>query len=97
MRSVVLSMSWISKGGDAQRVLLALGNVAPEETVWSVQEARRSVCRSLPQTAGASGAFSVSRSLVDLAETVIQAHDPQRFALLYALIWRAHRGEKHAA
>jgi uracil-DNA glycosylase family protein len=33
--------------------------------------------------------------LVELAETAIQARDPERFALLYALIWRAHRGEKH--
>ncbi len=26
---------------------------------------------------------------------MIQANDPERFALLYTLIWRAHRGEKH--
>ena len=30
-----------------------------------------------------------------LAETAIQAHDPERFALLYRLIWRAQHGEKH--
>ena len=33
--------------------------------------------------------------MVDLAQTAIQANDPERFALLYTLIWRAHRGEKH--
>ena len=41
-----------------------------------------------------SGAFTVPRALVTLAETAIQARDPERFALLYRLIWRAHRGEK---
>ena len=30
------------------------------------------------------------RALVTLAETVIQAHEPERFALLYRLIWRMH-------
>ncbi len=42
-----------------------------------------------------AGAFSVPRSLVALAETAILHRDPERFALLYTLIWRAFRGEKH--
>ena len=41
------------------------------------------------------GAFTVPRALVALAETAIQARDPERFARLYRLIWRAHAGEKH--
>ncbi|MDQ2804202.1 MAG: UdgX family uracil-DNA binding protein, partial [Pseudomonadota bacterium] len=33
--------------------------------------------------------------LVTLAETAIQHRDPERFALLYRLLWRAHAGERH--
>ncbi len=73
---------------------LALGGVPPEDTLWSVEEARDLFAEDAPAQA-TPGTFSVPRALVDLAETVIQARDPERFALLYALIWRAHRGEKH--
>ena len=41
------------------------------------------------QPTAPSGSFTVPRALVSLAETVIQANDPERFALLYRLIWRA--------
>jgi DNA polymerase len=37
-----------------------------------------------------SGKLTVPRALMDLAESVIQARDPERFAVLYTLIWRAH-------
>ena len=73
---------------------LAIGGVPPEDTLWSVEEARdlfaeQAAAQSTP------GSFSVPRALVELAETVIQARDPERFALLYTLVWRIHRGEKH--
>ncbi|WP_041249863.1 UdgX family uracil-DNA binding protein [Gluconacetobacter diazotrophicus] len=38
--------------------------------------------------------FHVSRALLDLAETVIQARDPDRFALLYRLVQRNAAGER---
>ncbi|MCQ8279779.1 UdgX family uracil-DNA binding protein [Acetobacteraceae bacterium KSS8] len=41
-----------------------------------------------------TGTFSVSRALVALAETVIQARETERFSLLYTLVWRAQHGEK---
>ena len=64
----------------------------PEETIWSVGEA--SDLFAEPSAGTPTGAFTVSRTLVSLAETVIQANDPARFALLYGLIWRTHRGER---
>ncbi len=72
----------------------ALDGVPPEQTIWSVQEAADLFAEPAAPPFQA-GAFSVPRALVELAETTIQANDPERFALLYALVWRAHRGEKH--
>jgi DNA polymerase len=72
---------------------LALAGIPPENTIWSVGEAN-DLFAGAPPTQAPSAAFAVSRGLVDLAETTIQANDPERFALLYGLIYRAHRGEK---
>ena len=48
-----------------------------------------------PAQPAPTGTFNVPRSLVSLAQTVIQAREPARFALLYQLLWRAHGGERH--
>lgn len=72
---------------------LALGGVAPEQVVWSVGEAVDLFAdRAAP--VAASGKLTVPRALLELAETVIQAREPERFALLYTLLWRAHRGQR---
>ena len=94
MHSIVLKHVVDFAGWRNAARALALDGVKPEDTVWSVEEARDLFAEAAPPTASA-GAFSVPRALVDLAETAIQARDPERFALLYALIWRAHQGEKH--
>jgi len=78
---------------------LALADAAPEDVVWSVRNVDDLFAEPEPnpdsETAAPAGSFTVPRALVSLAETAIQARDPERFALLYRLIWRAHRGEKH--
>jgi DNA polymerase len=77
---------------------LALAGIAPEQVVWSVREVSDLFAGDDEGATAAGvpgGTFSVSRALVGLAETVIQAREPERFALLYRLIWRAHSGEKH--
>lgn len=95
---------------DATRRLVLAG-VPPEHVVWSVgapddlfawapgapPAAAAAAAVAAPATATAPGAFSVERALVELAGAVIQARDPERFALLYRLVWRAHAGEKHLA
>jgi len=96
VKSVVLAheVDWGAWRGAARA--LALAEVPPEDVVWSVRDATDLFAEpedeALP-TPG--GSFTVPRALVTLAETVIQARDPERFALLYRLVWRAHRGEKH--
>jgi len=77
---------------------LALSGTRPEDVVWSVHEPSdlfAAMDEPAPTAEAPAGTFSVSRSLVALAETAIQAREPERFALLYRLIWRAHRGERH--
>ncbi len=77
---------------------LALAGVPPEDVVWSVQTPD-DLFAAEPQeeaAAPAGGAtFNVPRALVEVAQTVIQAREPARFALLYRLLWRAHTGERH--
>ena len=97
MRSVVLAHE-VDWGGwrDAARAL-ALERVPPEEIVWSVQapDDLFAAGAEAPPAAPSAGTFNVPRALVELAQTVIQARDPARFALLYGLLWRAHAGERH--
>jgi uracil-DNA glycosylase len=74
--------------------------VPPEEITWAVRApddlfAVGPFAAGSSPVAAASGKFTVPRALVTLAQTVIQARDAARFALLYRLIWRAHGGERH--
>ncbi len=98
MRSVVLAheVDWGAWRGAARA--LAVEGVPPEEVVWSVREADDLFADGAddpPPAPPPGGSFTVPRALVELAETAIQARDPERFALMYRLIWRANRGEKH--
>jgi DNA polymerase len=96
-RSVVLAHE-VDWGGwrDAARRLVLEG-VPPNEIVWSVgaPDDLFGGGGEEPAAAPPAGTFNVPRSLVELAQTVLQASDPARFALLYTLLWRAHRGERH--
>ncbi len=83
---------------------LALSGTPPDQATWSVgvpddlfapgPTAADHAPSEAPPDAP-TGTFTVSRALITLAQTVIQHHDPERFALLYRLVWRAHAGEKH--
>ena len=96
-QSVVLphEVDWGGWRDAARR--LALGNVPPDDVVWSVQapdDLFAEAGEDAPSQAPA-GTFNVPRALVELAQTVIQAREPARFGLLYRLLWRAHGGERH--
>ncbi len=97
MRSVVLAHEVDWGAWRAAARALALAEVAPEDVVWSVRNVEDLFAELEPEdeVAAPVGTFTVPRALVTLAETAIQACDPERFALMYRLIWRAHRGEKH--
>jgi probable DNA metabolism protein len=69
---------------------LILAGVPPEEVCWSV----RSHGEAGDPLQDGTGSFGVSRALVSLASLAIQARDPERFDLLYRLVWRANAGER---
>ena len=98
MRSVVLAHEVDWGGWRTHARTLALETVPPEEVVWSVgtpDDLFAADTSEAPPGPAPSGAFTVPRALVELAETAIQHRDPARFALLYGLVWRAHAGERH--
>ena len=70
---------------------LVLAGVPPEELRWSVRTHPDEAAHDLPD---GTGGFNVPRALVAIAALAFQARDPERFALLYRLVWRANAGEK---
>jgi DNA polymerase len=78
---------------DAARDLAEAG-VPPEAVVWRVDGSEDDLfATDAPQATGAS--FPVPRTFIDLAKSVICHLDPERFALLYAMLWRL-RSDRHA-
>ena len=70
---------------------LALNNIKPEDVTWSVPSDAPELFaapRETPKLETPSGTFSVSAKFVDLAKSVILHSDPERFALLYKVLWR---------
>ena len=100
MKSVVLAHQVDFEGWRQAARALAIAGTPPEAVIWSVG-APDDLFADTAEAAGSAPApgpaFSVPRPLVELAQTVIQARDPERFALLYGLIWRAHEGERGIA
>ena len=87
MRQIVLRSETDWDGWrQAARALIQAG-VEPQTVTWSVG----GETEPLPE---ASGTFHVPRTLVSLAAMAIQAREPERFGLLYSLVWRANTGER---
>ena len=97
MPSVTLAHEVDWEGWRSAARSLALQDTPPEHVTWSVGAPDDLFAETPadPPAPPPPGTFNVPRALVSLAETVIQHSDPERFALLYCLIHRAHAGEKH--
>ena len=85
MRPIVLDNETDWEGWRRATRALVLTGADPESLTWSVGTEPT----PLPD---ASGTFHVPRSLVSLASLAIQARDPERFGLLYSLVWRVNAG-----
>ncbi len=87
MRSVVLPTLGTAKAWrEAARACLAAG-LPPEEVVWSYGEAPGDLFAGEgAPPAGQAG--TVPRGFLELADTVAWHSDPERFARLYAFLWR---------
>jgi uracil-DNA glycosylase len=92
MRPVVLAHEVDWGGWRSAARTLVLDGVSPDAVAWSVGTPGAPPGEGVPSPNG--GTFNVPRALVDLAQTIIQAREPTRFALLYRLLWRAHAGER---
>jgi uracil-DNA glycosylase len=87
MRRIVLESETDWQGWRQAARPLVLAGIEPGEVEWSVG----GTGDALPE---AAGTFHLPRALVTLASVAIQAREPDRFGLLYALVWRSHAGEK---
>lgn len=76
----------------AARGLLA-AEVPPEQAEWRVAGDAPSLFAEAPPPPPGMSAFSVPRAFLELAEVAIRHSDPERFALLYSLLWRVTHGE----
>ena len=73
---------------------MAEAGVSPEAVVWRVQgQVGDLFGTEAPQPKGAS--FAVPRAFIDIAKSVVCHSDPERFALLYAMLWKL-RSNRHA-
>ena len=71
---------------------LAAAGVPPESTCWDEDPLLFEV--PTPAAVDASSRLSVPRDFVELARVVSRHRDPQRWPLLYRLLWRITRGEE---
>lgn len=72
---------------NAARALLA-AEVPPEQVLWNFGEAAPQLFDAAPLAAADAPPIKVPASFVALADTVVWHSDPERFARLYALLWR---------
>ncbi|HVF84303.1 MAG TPA: UdgX family uracil-DNA binding protein [Sphingomicrobium sp.] len=79
---------------EAARDLVAAG-IPPMGVVWTVAGDAAELFGAEPPPPATGSSFSVPRQFVDLARAVICHSDPERFALLYAVLWKL-RGNRQA-
>ncbi len=82
---------------DAARVLAA-DNVPPDDVVWQLGDDATDLfaphAAPTPAAPATVRPFSVPRAFIDLARKVILANVPERFSLLYTLLFRLRREPK---
>ncbi|MGH7041027.1 MAG: DUF4130 domain-containing protein, partial [Acetobacteraceae bacterium] len=98
MRIVTLRRETDWDGWRAATRALVLAGEPPEALAWVVDPSVPPFAdisaspATAPPVPRVEAGFAVPRALVALAAQVIQARDPERFALLYGLVWRVHAG-----
>lgn len=91
MRTIMLDSDTDFAGWRKSARSLVMSNVAPADVTWTVagdepELFTASTEISPPDTP--TGTFNVPGKFVELAETAILHRDPERFALLYRVLWR---------
>ena len=70
---------------------LILNHVKPADVTWTVQGQEPELFEAVatnPLPHAAAGAFNVPAAFIELAKSAILHRDPERFAVLYRLLWR---------
>jgi len=93
MRRIVLDSETDWQGWRSATRALVLAGVPPEDVQWDI---RAQPDDRSPDPPAGSGSFNVPRALIATAALAFQAREPERFALLYRLVWRANAGERVA-
>lgn len=71
-----------------------LAETAPDQIVWRVGDASSDLCAAdeMEDLSGVEQpAFNVFKTFVELAKEIVVHADPERFALLYRLLWRLRK------
>lgn len=74
---------------------LVAADIRPEQAEWVVAGELPGLLAQAPAPPPSAAPFSVPRAFLDQAEIAIRHSDPERFALLYGLLWRLVHGERH--
>ncbi|MDO9501254.1 UdgX family uracil-DNA binding protein [Falsiroseomonas sp.] len=74
---------------------LVAADIRPEQAEWVVAGELPGLLAEAPAPPPSGAPFSVPRAFLDQAEIAIRHSDPERFALLYGLLWRLVHGERH--
>jgi uracil-DNA glycosylase len=82
------------EGWRAQARTLLAGKVPPEAVAWQLDGEAKDLFGGLPVPHTAAAAVPVPRAFLDLAESIIRHRNPERFTLLYRLLWRQTHGER---
>ncbi|MET0249055.1 MAG: UdgX family uracil-DNA binding protein [Sphingobium sp.] len=88
MREVVLNAPDDFEGWRDAARSLAAADVAPADIVWRAYDQAPDLFGGTAFERAERPAFSVPRAFVDLAQTALLHRDPERFALLYALLYQ---------
>jgi DNA polymerase len=95
MRTVRLASETDFPGWREAARALRAAQVAPDETLWTVDGSGERLGEAAFMTAKGFGAdaptFTVPKAFLELADTVILHRSDERFALLYRLLWRLGR------
>ena len=73
---------------------LAAASVPPDRVVWSIGHAPGLFGQVSQPESGSDAPLSLPRAVADLIRKVVPHRDPERYALLYTLIWRITHGER---
>lgn len=91
MRNVALpTLDTCNAWRKAARACLAAG-LPPEQVVWSCGDGPADLFASEGAAPAAGQAGTVPRAFLGLADTVVWHRDPERFARLYAMLWRVRQ------